>query len=102
MAGAMSDDTMLKKLLPCAQGVRLPMALTPLFIVGEVLMEILIPLVMAQIVNVGLAGEGDLAYIWRMGALMVALACLSLLFGGFLPKFRNSLLPSWTNSVRPR
>ncbi len=72
---------MLKKLLPCAQGVRLPMALTPLFIVGEVLMEILIPLVMAQIVNVGLAGEGDLAYIWRMGALMVALACLSLLFG---------------------
>lgn len=72
---------MLKKLLPCTQGVRLPMALTPLLIMGEVLMEILIPLVMARIVNVGLSGAGDLAYIGRMGALMVALACLSLLFG---------------------
>ncbi len=72
---------MLKKLLPCTRGVRLPMALAPVFIAGEVLMEILIPLVMAQIVNVGLAGAGDLAYIWQMGALMIGLACLSLLFG---------------------
>lgn len=72
---------MFKMLLPCTKGCRLPMLLTPLFIVGEVVMEILIPLVMAQIINVGMAGEGDLAYIGRLGVLMVGLAFLSLLFG---------------------
>lgn len=72
---------MLKILLPCTKGYRLAMLAAPLFIVGEVVMEILIPLVMAQIINVGLAGEGDLAFIWRHGALMVGLAFLSLLFG---------------------
>lgn len=72
---------MFKTLIASTEGYRLPMLATPLFIVGEVVMEILIPLVMAQIINVGMAGEGDLAYIWRMGALMVALAFLSLLFG---------------------
>ena len=72
---------MLKILWPCTKGYRLAMLAAPLFIVGEVVMEILIPLVMAQIINVGLAGEGDLAFIWRHGALMVGLAFLSLLFG---------------------
>ncbi len=72
---------MFKTLAASTKGYRLPMLATPLFIVGEVVMEILIPLVMAQIINVGMAGEGDLAYIWRRGALMVALAFLSLLFG---------------------
>ena len=72
---------MLKILLPCTKGYRLAMLAAPLFIVGEVVMEILSPLVMAQIINVGLAGEGDLAFIWRHGALMVGLAFLSLLFG---------------------
>jgi len=72
---------MLKKLLPCTKGFRLAMLAAPLCIVGEVVMEILIPLVMAEIINVGMAGDGDLPYIWRRGALMVGLAFLSLLFG---------------------
>ena len=65
---------MLKILLPCTKGYRLAMLAAPLFIVGEVVMEILIPLVMAQIINVGLAGEGDLAFIWRHGALKIGRA----------------------------
>ena len=75
---------MLKILLPCTKGYRLAMLAAPLFIVGEVVMEILIPLVMAQITNVGLAGEGDLAFIWRHGALMVGLAFFVAVVWGFI------------------
>lgn len=93
---------MLKKLLPCTQGFRLAMLLSPVFIAGEVLMEILIPLVMAQIVNVGLAGAGDLAYIWRMGALMIGLACLSLLFGVLAGRYAAVGAMGFAKNVRER
>lgn len=71
---------MSKKLLACMRGYRTAAALTPLFIAGEVALDLLIPLLMAKIINVGLAG-GDLGYICRIGALMLLLAGLSLCCG---------------------
>ncbi|MBO4879984.1 MAG: hypothetical protein J5544_06955, partial [Clostridia bacterium] len=41
-------------LLPCAKGYRLPTLLTPLFMIFEVALEVLIPLLMAAIVDGGL------------------------------------------------
>ncbi len=54
--------------------------LTPVAIVGEVIMEVTIPLVMAKIIDNGIK-EGDVGYVVGMGALMVAMALLSLFFG---------------------
>lgn len=54
--------------------------LTPVAIVGEVIMEVTIPLVMAKIIDNGIK-EGDVGYVAGMGALMVAMALLSLFFG---------------------
>ena len=54
--------------------------LTPVAIVGEVIMEVTIPLVMAKIIDNGIK-EGDIEYVAGMGALMVAMALLSLFFG---------------------
>ncbi len=54
--------------------------LTPVAIVGEVIMEVTIPLVMAKIIDNGIK-EGDIGYVAGMGALMVAMALLSLFFG---------------------
>ncbi|MBQ4533911.1 MAG: ABC transporter ATP-binding protein, partial [Ruminococcus sp.] len=50
--------------------------LTPVAIVGEVIMEVTIPLVMAKIIDNGIK-EGDIGYVAGMGALMVAMALLS-------------------------
>lgn len=45
--------------------------------IGEVLMEVLIPLVMAKIVDVGIA-NGDVAFTVKMGLIMVSMAIFSL------------------------
>ena len=54
--------------------------LTPIFVILEVVCELIMPRVMAAIVDVGIPG-GDLGYIIRMGALMLALAAISMAVG---------------------
>ena len=49
--------------------------------IGEVGMEVLIPYVMALIVDNGIRGDGGTAYTVKMGILMVVMACVSLAFG---------------------
>lgn len=93
---------MLKKLGPSLRGYLLPIVLSPLCIAGEVTMELLIPLVMAAIINKGLAGAGDMGYIWRMGALMLGLACLSLLFGVLAGRFAAVGAMGFAKNLRGR
>ena len=54
--------------------------LTPVLVCLEVLMEVLIPLLMANIIDVGIA-NGDMGYIIRTGVLLVVMAMLALAFG---------------------
>lgn len=54
--------------------------LSPVFVILEVLMEVLIPLTMAKIIDVGIM-NGDMGYIIGMGAVLVAMAMLALFFG---------------------
>ena len=54
--------------------------LTPLCMVGEVSMEILIPFLMSKIIDVGIA-NGDLPYVAKVGLLMIMMAICSLCFG---------------------
>ena len=54
--------------------------LPPVFVALAVFMEVLIPLLMANIIDVGIAG-GNLSYTVKMGLLLVALALIALFFG---------------------
>ena len=54
--------------------------LAPILVILEVLMEVLIPLEMAKIIDVGIA-NGDLGYIVQRGIVLVAMAMLALFFG---------------------
>lgn len=55
--------------------------LTPIIMIGEVLMEILIPYVMAQMINVGIKGDGGTEFTVKAGLLMIGMAVVSLCFG---------------------
>lgn len=55
---------------------------TPLFMLLEVLMETIIPFLMAKVIDVGIYGENQ-PYILKMGLLMVVCAFISL-FGGWM------------------
>lgn len=54
--------------------------LTPVCMVGEVIMEMIIPLLMASIIDDGV-NKGDMGHIYRIGIIMIAAAALGLLFG---------------------
>lgn len=78
---------MIKKLLSCVGEYKKYVILTPIIMIGEVLMEILIPFIMANIIDIGIKGDGGVPYIAKMGALMIAMALISLCFGGLGGKF---------------
>ena len=60
--------------------------LCPVSMLMEVAMETIIPLLMASIINVGING-GNLNHIYKMGALMIVCAIVSLLSGILGAKF---------------
>ena len=71
---------MLKTLGAQVKEFKLPSILTPLMMVGEVIMEMMIPLLMASIIDKGVEA-GDMGHILKVGALMLGTALLGLLFG---------------------
>ena len=54
--------------------------LAPVFVILEVLMEVLIPLQMAKIIDEGIQNQ-NLPYIVRMGVILVVMAMVALFFG---------------------
>ena len=71
---------MIKKLWPHARPYAKWIGLGVVCSASEAIFELLIPLVMSDIVDVGIA-SGDQTYIMKKGVLMVALALVSLFFG---------------------
>lgn len=69
-----------RKLLRSVREYKRESFLTPVLVCLEVLMEVLIPLLMARIIDVGIM-EGDMAYIIKMGLLLIVMAMLALAFG---------------------
>ena len=69
-----------KKLLRSVREYKKQAFLTPVLVAAEVFVEVLIPLLMAKIIDVGIM-NGDMAYIIKLGALLVLLAVVALFFG---------------------
>ncbi len=75
---------MIKKLAKSIREFRTVSVLTPVFMVGEVVMEVIIPLLMAMLVDNGINGnngEGDMPYILVIGGILVVCCLLSLAAG---------------------
>lgn len=73
---------MIKKLARCIQEYRKPAILTPLLVSGEVVLEVVIPLLMANLIDFGI-NEGNMNYILKMGVALLISAVISLAFGAF-------------------
>ena len=86
----------MKELWPCTKGYRTPAAVTPLMMIGEVVLEVMIPLLMAALVDGGLYHketyqlqsflgrlpiQNNLQFVLWVGGLMVIASLLSLTFG---------------------
>ena len=71
---------MLKTLLKQVKQYTLASILTPLFMIGEVICEMIIPVLMARIVDIGIYGN-NMGYIFSTGGKMIVIAVLGLLAG---------------------
>lgn len=71
---------MLKKLAPFMRKYWIPAVLCPTVIILEVIADVLMPILMARIVDIGIA-QKDVAYIVRIGLLMIGLAVFALGMG---------------------
>ena len=65
-----------KKLLRSVREYKKQSVLAPVLVILEVLMEVLIPLEMAKIIDVGIA-NGDMSYIIQRGVILVAIQIIS-------------------------
>ena len=74
---------------------------SPLFMVGEVGMEMLIPLLMARIIDVGIASH-NVGYVVRMGAVMVFAALLSLGCGMACGRFSSVAAQGFSKNLRKK
>ena len=75
--------------------------LSPLTMVGEVVMETVIPLIMAKIIDVGIANK-DVAYVVKVGLLMIAAACLSMTCGALGARFSAVASLGFSRNLRRR
>lgn len=73
-------DNVYGTILSQVKEYRLPAILTPVCMVGEVIMEMVIPLLMASIIDDGV-NKGNMNHIVTIGIYMVFAAALGLLFG---------------------
>ena len=77
---------MIKTLLKYAAPYRKESILAPLCVTAEVLLEITIPFLMSRIVDVGIENR-DLAYVVKMGLLMIVMALAGMFMGAASSRF---------------
>ncbi len=73
--------------------------LTPVFVICEVIMELLIPLMMASIIDNGIE-KGNVRHVWMIGGIMVAMALLSLMFGVLNGKYAAQASTGFAKNLR--
>lgn len=71
---------MVRKLLRSVREYKKHSILAPVFVIFEVIMEVVIPLLMANLIDFGI-DDGNLEYIVKMGIVLVVFALISLIFG---------------------
>lgn len=71
---------MVRKLLRSVREYKKHSILAPIFVIFEVIMEVVIPLLMANLIDFGI-DDGNLEYIVKMGIVLVVFALISLIFG---------------------
>lgn len=90
---------MVKTILKQVKEFKKDSILTPIFMILEVILETLIPLFMAAIIDNGVE-KGDMNYIYKVGAIMVGLAVLGLITGMLGGKYGASASTGLARNLR--
>ncbi|MDP4109441.1 MAG: ABC transporter ATP-binding protein [Bacillota bacterium] len=90
---------MLKRLAGCIRQYRRETALAPVFVMLEVIMEVIIPILMANLIDYGI-NKGNMAYILKTGGALLGFAALSMLFGTMAGLFAATASSGFARNLR--
>lgn len=90
---------MLKRLAGCVRQYKGVSLLSPLFVVLEVIMEVIIPLLMAKLIDDGIDGANQAA-ILKTGGILAVCCILSLLFGILAGHFAAKASAGFAKNIR--
>ena len=90
---------MVKTLLAQVKEYKKASLVTPVLMVGEVLMEILIPTLMALLIDNGVS-SGNVRYVCIVGAIMALMALLSLTFGVLAGRYAAKASSGFARNLR--
>ena len=90
---------MIKKLASYVKDYKKDAILTPIFVILEVVMEIVIPYLMARIIDVGIQNS-DVKYILEIGVFLIVSAILSLAFGMLSGRFAAKASSGYAKNLR--
>ena len=89
----------MKKLMRLVGEYKTAAFLTPLFVIFEVILEIYIPFLMSKIIDVGIKNS-DMAYVSKIGGLMILMSLLALFFGAMSGRFAAVASMGFGKNVR--
>jgi ATP-binding cassette subfamily B multidrug efflux pump len=90
---------MLKHLLGCIGEYKRDSILAPVFVTCEVVMEVVIPLLMADLLDYGI-DRGDMGVILRLGTVLILCAVVSLAFGVLSGHFAARASAGYARNLR--
>ena len=90
---------MIKKLASYIKEYKKASILTPVFVVLEVVMEVIIPMLMSKIIDVGIPNS-DIKYILEIGILLTLSAIMSLAFGMLSGRFAAKASSGFAKNLR--
>ena len=94
---------MLKTLVKCIREYKLASILSPLFVTIEVILECIIPFIIAELINVidtTVPGEIDMGQVWMYGGILVVMAIASLASGALAGAFCARASAGFAKNVR--
>lgn len=90
---------MIKTLAKCIREYKLPSILAPIFVTLEVIMEVLLPFLMASLIDDGVR-KGNMEIILKTGLILAAVAFGALIFGALSGKYSAKASAGFAKNLR--
>ena len=90
---------MVRKLLHSVREYKTSSLLAPLFVTGEVILEVIIPMLMANLIDFGIE-VGNMQYILKMGLALIICCIVSLTFGALSGKYAAVASAGFAKNLR--
>lgn len=90
---------MIKTLMSQVKEYKKDSILCPIFVILEVIMEVIIPFLMASIIDKGVEA-GNMMHVIKIGTIMIIMAMMSLTFGALAGKYAASASTGFAKNLR--